>query len=111
MANDASKRTAARNHPEVQTLLDLYASRRFGEAAATARRLISVYPRDWVFPNLLGAALSAQRRYDEARACYQRSIALNPRHPGTYNNLGFALRKLGRLKEMTSSCDCSWACA
>lgn len=87
------------NSQELDVLAELYNSKRYDEALASAQRLISSFPEHGVAWKILGSIYQAQERYEESVPATQRAIALQPDEAANYNNLGVALLILERLSE------------
>ena len=74
--------------------------RRYEEAEAGVRRVLSMFPDHVRATNQLGDIIFDRTRdYERARKWIMRSIELDPKRPYAYGSLGYLERAVGRNKE------------
>lgn len=78
---------------------------RYGDAAASYRRAITLKP-DYANAHYnLGSVLKLMKRFDEALAGFDRAIELKPDHAQACNSRGVILQELRRYEEAMASYD------
>lgn len=69
------------------------------EAAQTAQRCVTQYPKDWQCNFSRGAAYVQQGAYVQALEYFERALAAQPNSGMVHTHRGIALERLGRLAE------------
>jgi len=88
---------------QIETLLSLFAGRRYPEVVSTAGKLSEQFPRHGFGWKMLGAGLIQSGFSSEALLPLQKATAMLPLDPGPHYNLCSAFRSLGQLDESAAS--------
>jgi predicted TPR repeat methyltransferase len=78
-------------------------ARKFGEAEALYRRIVTIEPNNWEAHNNLGNLLADRDELAGSVAAYQRALAINPHYAEGHSNLGSVLRESGDLESAVAS--------
>ena len=73
---------------QIQSLINLYKSKKFTNAEELAKKLIYTNPKVVFLYNLLGLILNEQNKIDDAIKIFEKGIKLQPNYALIYNNLG-----------------------
>ncbi|MGI9394701.1 MAG: tetratricopeptide repeat protein, partial [Boseongicola sp.] len=85
---------AGMNAKMMRQLLDLVSKRDFANAAASASKALSAFPKSAVAANILAVAQANLGKDADAKSNYLRAINLDPRYAEAYDNYGrFLLSK------------------
>ncbi|HEX8570998.1 MAG TPA: tetratricopeptide repeat protein [Caulobacteraceae bacterium] len=102
-AADASARVLAVKPDHVEGLLES-ARAQIGQnegfyAIEPARKAMTLAPKDWRAPSLLGVAYQQVGRLPEARQAWEKALALSPENPAVLANLALADASDGRYAQ------------
>ena len=73
---------------QIQSLINLYKSKKFTNAEELAKKIIYTNPKVVFLYNLLGLILNEQNKIDDAIKIFEKGIKLQPNYALIYNNLG-----------------------
>ena len=73
---------------KIQNIVNLYKSKKFGEAEVLAKQLVTVHPKVVILYEIIGLIFLAQNRIKDAESIFKKGISINPNYASIYNNLG-----------------------
>jgi len=88
---------------QINTLINLYHSRRMPQAKQACRKLLQIYPQSLIVLNVLGAVLAGQGQLQQSVQVFDKIIQLEPDDAVAYSNRGNVLTELGQLKAAVAS--------
>ena len=89
---------------QLNTLLNHYQGKQYGQAEALAVALSQQYPEHPFAWKVLGAIFQNQGKCQQALEPTRRSVELSPLDSDAHSNLGAVLRDLGQLEDAEKSC-------
>ena len=84
---------------KIQNIVNLYKSKKFGEAEVLAKQLVKVHPKVVLLHEIIGLIFLVQNKIKDAESIFKKGISINPKYASIYNNLGNICKLQSKFKE------------